>query len=135
MVRAAVLLSARDVFPQSQLSCWLPSGFFGLVFLLLVSGMVSAQEKNPFADDPKAVKLGESQFRINCAFCHGLGARGGGRGPDLTRAQKRHGHTDEELYYTINEGVPGTAKTLIAQTPGCCSSVASSSMLVFAPAI
>ena len=68
-----------------------------------------AQSKNPFAGDAKAAKLGESQFRANCAFCHGLGARGGGRGPDLTRAQKRHGNSDADLYRTINEGVPGTA--------------------------
>src|SRR6476646_6140651 len=68
-----------------------------------------AQDKNPFADDAKVAKLGESQFRANCAFCHGLGARGGGRGPDLTRAQKRHGNTDADLFRTINEGVPGTA--------------------------
>ncbi len=68
-----------------------------------------AQDKNPFAGDAKAAKLGESQFRANCAFCHGLGARGGGRGPDLTRAQKRHGNADADLFRTINEGVPGTA--------------------------
>jgi cytochrome c oxidase cbb3-type subunit 3 len=109
MVRAAAVFSARDVFPQSQLSRWLPSRFFAIAFLLLVAGAVSAQEKNPFAGDAKAAKLGESQFRINCAFCHGLGARGGGRGPDLTRTQKKHGSTDEELYHTINEGLPGTA--------------------------
>jgi cytochrome c oxidase cbb3-type subunit 3 len=68
-----------------------------------------AQEKNPFAGDTKVAKLGESQFRANCAFCHGLGAGGGGRGPDLTRAQKRHGSADGDLFRTINEGVPGTA--------------------------
>jgi len=68
-----------------------------------------AQDKNPFAGDAKAAKVGESQFRANCAFCHGLGARGGGRGPDLTRAQKRHGNSDADLFRTINEGVPGTA--------------------------
>jgi hypothetical protein len=55
MVRAAALLSARDVFPQSQLLRWLPSGFLVFVFVLLLSGMVSAQEKNPFAGDAKAV--------------------------------------------------------------------------------
>ena len=44
--------------------------------------------KIPFADDPKAAKAGEYEFRINCALCHGLGARGGGRGPDLTRPRK-----------------------------------------------
>src|SRR2546430_2284295 len=61
------------------------------------------------AGDAKAAKLGESQFRANCAFCHGLGARGGGRGPDLSRTQKRHGNSDADLFRTINEGVPGTA--------------------------
>src|SRR3981081_3409071 len=71
--------------------------------------VLRAQDKNPFAGDAKAAKLGESQFRANCAFCHGLGARGGGRGPALTRAQKRHGNSDAELFRTINEGVPGTA--------------------------
>jgi putative heme-binding domain-containing protein len=68
-----------------------------------------AQDKNPFAGDANAAKLGESQFRANCAFCHGLGGRGGGRGPDLTRVQKRHGNADEDLFRTINGGVPGTA--------------------------
>jgi cytochrome c oxidase cbb3-type subunit III len=82
---------------------------FFLSFIGLLALPVFAQEKNPFAGDAKVAKLGESQFRANCAFCHGLGARGGGRGPDLTRAQKKHGNADADLYRTINEGVPGTA--------------------------
>ena len=68
-----------------------------------------AQDKNPLANDSNAAKLGEFEFRANCAFCHGLGARGGGRGPDLTRARKKHGNSDADLFRTINEGVPGTA--------------------------
>jgi putative heme-binding domain-containing protein len=68
-----------------------------------------AQEKNPYAGDPKMAQLGEFQFRANCAFCHGLGARGGGRGPDLTRAKKKNGSADADLFRTINYGVPGTA--------------------------
>jgi cytochrome c oxidase cbb3-type subunit III len=86
--------------------------FFLFVFPLLLgptSGAIRAQEKNPFAGDPKEAKLGEFQFRANCAFCHGLGAKGGGRGPDLTRAQKKHGNADADLFQTINDGVPGTA--------------------------
>lgn len=79
-----------------------------LAFALSVPPLFS-QDKNPFAGDPQAAKLGASQFRANCAFCHGLGARGGGRGPDLTRAQKRHGTSDADLFRTINDGVPGTA--------------------------
>ncbi len=109
MVRAAIVLSVREVFSRSRLSRWLRTIFLALVSSLFVAGTISSQAKNPYAGDPKAAKLGESQFRINCAFCHGLGARGGGRGPDLTRAHKRHGSNDEDLFRTINEGVPGTA--------------------------
>jgi len=68
-----------------------------------------AQAKNPYTGDAKMAKLGEFEFRANCGFCHGLGARGGGRGPDLTRTPKKHGDSDAELFTTINNGVPGTA--------------------------
>ena len=91
---------------------WSLALLFGCVVLVSFAAAAvafSAQDKNPFSGDRKAAKLGESQFRANCAFCHGLGARGGGRGPDLSRAQKRHGSSDADLYRTINEGVPGTA--------------------------
>jgi cytochrome c oxidase cbb3-type subunit III len=83
--------------------------FFAAIVFYLATTRLSAQDTNPLASNPKASKLGEFQFRSNCAFCHGLGARGGGRGPDLTRAQKRHGNSDADLFRTINEGVPGTA--------------------------
>jgi putative heme-binding domain-containing protein len=69
---------------------------------------VAAQAKNPYAGDAKVAKLGEFEFRANCAFCHGLGAHGGGRGPDLTRTPKKHGDADAEIFNTINNGVPGT---------------------------
>jgi putative heme-binding domain-containing protein len=81
----------------------------GLAGLLAMTMVVGADDKNPFAGDAKAAKLGEFQFRINCAFCHGLSGRGGGRGPDLTKAQKRHGNADADLFRTISQGVPGTA--------------------------
>ena len=75
----------------------------------LVACSMAGQGKNPYAGDPKMAKLGEFEFRANCAFCHGLGARGGGRGPDLTRTPKKHGDSDAEMFGTINNGVPGTA--------------------------
>ena len=81
----------------------------GLLLVGLFATQSGAQEKNPYAGDHKYAQLGEFQFRLNCAFCHGLGAKGGGRGPDLTRAQKRHGKTDADLFHTINNGIPGTA--------------------------
>jgi putative heme-binding domain-containing protein len=67
-----------------------------------------AQTRNPFAGSAKAAKAGEYEFRINCALCHGLGARGGGRGPDLTVAHKRHGNSDAELFQIVSSGIPGT---------------------------
>jgi cytochrome c oxidase cbb3-type subunit III len=69
---------------------------------------LSLAAQNPFAGDPKAAKAGEYEFRINCALCHGLGARGGGRGPDLTRAQKKHAHSDAEMFQIVSSGIPGT---------------------------
>ena len=85
------------------------AGIIALVFLFAGSVSLHAQEKNPYAGDARVAKLGESQFRANCAFCHGLGARGGGRGPDLTRAQKHHGNTDAEIFHNIHDGIAGTA--------------------------
>ena len=96
--------------PLDRCSAWIATTLFPVLLLFaLVATPSIAQEKNPLAGDPNAAKLGEFEFRANCAFCHGLGARGGGRGPDLTKVQKKHGNADADLFRTINEGVPGTA--------------------------
>src|SRR5258705_10334759 len=86
-------------------------GLAGAALLLCCAGTpwLFAQEKNPYAGDAKVAKLGEYQFRSNCAFCHGLGARGGGRGPDLARAQKHHGNTHAEISHNIHDGITSTA--------------------------
>jgi cytochrome c oxidase cbb3-type subunit 3 len=80
-----------------------------VAFLLASLSVQVAVCQNPVAGDPKAAKAGEYEFRINCALCHGLGAHGGGRGPDLTRAQKKYAHSDAEMFQTISNGIPGTA--------------------------
>jgi putative heme-binding domain-containing protein len=95
-------------FPR-QVGAQLLVGTAALLTLLAATAALRAQEKNPYARDAKVAKLGEYQFRSNCAFCHGLGARGGGRGPDLTRANKRHGTSDVEIFHNIHDGIPGTA--------------------------
>jgi cytochrome c oxidase cbb3-type subunit III len=76
-------------------------------FLIALANAVFGQ--NPLAADPNAAKAGEYEFRINCALCHGLGAHGGGRGPDLTRAVKKHTHSDAEMFQVISNGISGTA--------------------------
>jgi putative heme-binding domain-containing protein len=99
-------IKKRFVFPQ-RLSRLMSAACAGLL-LLGANAAYAADDRNPLANDPKAAKAGEYEFRINCALCHGLGAHGGGRGPDLTRAQKRHVHSDAEMFQVISNGIPGT---------------------------
>ena len=90
----------------------MPRRFFSTLIalvVLMVLQTAAADDRNPLANDPKAAKAGEYEFRINCALCHGLGAHGGGRGPDLTRAQKKYAHSDAEMFQIISNGIPGTA--------------------------
>ena len=84
------------------------SAVIALVALIACASALGTDDRNPYAGDPKAAKAGEYEFRINCALCHGLGAHGGGRGPDLTRAQKKHTHNDAEMFQVISNGIPGT---------------------------
>jgi putative heme-binding domain-containing protein len=88
---------------------FVPFAVIALAMGSAVAQPLRSQAKNPYAGDAKVAKLGEFEFRANCAFCHGLGARGGGRGPDLTRTPKKHGDSDADIFNTINNGVPGTA--------------------------
>jgi putative heme-binding domain-containing protein len=85
---------------------WRPAA---VVLTVLGVAAYAADNRNPFAGDAKAAQAGEYEFRINCALCHGLGARGGGRGPDLTRAVKKHTHSDADMFQVISNGIPGTA--------------------------
>jgi alcohol dehydrogenase (cytochrome c) len=63
---------------------------------------------NPLTGNPAAIREGTSLFRTNCAPCHGLDAKGGGRGPSLVSGRWVHGSSDAEIFRTITEGVPGT---------------------------
>jgi cytochrome c oxidase cbb3-type subunit III len=69
----------------------------------------SEQTRNPLAGDATAITSGAVLFRQECVFCHGVGARGGMRGPDLTTGSWTHGGSDADLMRTITTGVPGTA--------------------------
>src|ERR1700740_207130 len=75
-----------------------------LSMALAAPPMSAAQDRNPLAGNSKAAKAGEYEFRINCALCHGLGARGGGRGADLTRAQNKHAHNERETFHILTHG-------------------------------
>jgi len=91
----------------------LVAGFFGGLTLHL-SGQVPApatttRTSNPFGGDSKAITPGAVLFRQECMFCHGVAARGGMRGPDLTTGSWNHGGADTDLFETISRGIAGTA--------------------------
>lgn len=72
---------------------------------------VIGQEKptsHPVARNSVTIREGLSLFRANCSPCHGLRARGGARGPDLTTNRWAHGSSDRDIFRTITQGVPGT---------------------------
>lgn len=81
-----------------------------LALLIACFVAVGAQEpRTPTSSvSSAAIKEGASLFRTNCSPCHGLNARGGGRGPDLASGRWTHGSTDDEIFRTISQGVPGT---------------------------
>src|SRR5579864_1075446 len=85
--------------------------YFGAVAGVMafsVAQLNGQEKRNPLAGDPAVIKEGASLFRTDCSPCHGLNARGGGRGPDLTSGQWLHGGSDAAIFQTISQGVPGT---------------------------
>ena len=62
--------------------------------------------KNPLEGNADAITAGMGAYRVRCADCHGMDARGI-RGPDITEVWVK-GRTDQALFATVNNGVPGT---------------------------
>jgi putative heme-binding domain-containing protein len=71
------------------------------------SGLTAQDDVNPYQAAPD-VRAGRQLFERHCARCHGVGARGGETGPDLTRGQYRHASTDVGLFQVVSRGVDGT---------------------------
>jgi putative heme-binding domain-containing protein len=63
-------------------------------------------KNNPHLGNRESVRSGMAMYRVRCADCHGLDAKGY-RGPDLT-ALLAGDYPDERLFNTIRKGVPGT---------------------------
>lgn len=85
----------------------------GNILAIVVLAAVSAAQdqappKNPFAGDAGAAAAGRVAFRMACAGCHGLSAKGGREGPDLTRGTYPAAETDDSLFRFISTGAPGT---------------------------
>jgi putative heme-binding domain-containing protein len=63
--------------------------------------------QNPFGGNASEIDVGRGLFRILCAPCHGIHAKGG-RGPDLTTGVYANGSNDRDLFRVVGSGVPGT---------------------------
>ena len=98
-----------NVRMRLTLAAGLIGGFTLQLWAQVAAPAATPQARNPFSGDPKAVTQGAVLFRQECVFCHGVGARGGMRGPDLTTGSWNHGGSDADLARTIADGVPGTA--------------------------
>jgi cytochrome c oxidase cbb3-type subunit 3 len=86
-------------------------------FLLLIgplcSGLIAQHgryiddSKNPAIGNPQAIAAGAKLWATSCAGCHGTDGTGG-RGPNLVRRALWHAISDQTVFKTIREGVPGT---------------------------
>ena len=81
------------------------------ITILLGAGIALAQEsgatsRNPF-DTRDGIAEGRALFQIHCTYCHGANGEGG-RGADLTSGRYRRGGTDDALFATVRNGIPGT---------------------------
>lgn len=78
------------------------------VLFLLVTAFGYAQHSD--------VARGKALFLKNCSACHGDTGKGG-RGPDLTTGQWKHGGSDDELVKNIVKGIAGTQMPPIPMPP------------------
>ena len=78
------------------------------------------------AADPAVLERGKAIYSVNCAFCHGIDARGGdGGGPNLLRSQLVLGDERGELIApVVQNGRPGTAMVPQKLTPEQIADVA-----------
>ena len=91
--------------------------YFVLIVVVVAAANLIAQDvylkipadpptKNPLEGDAYAITAGMGAYRVRCADCHGMDARGI-RGPDITQVWAR-GRTDAALFRSIRNGVPNT---------------------------
>ena len=88
---------------------------FALLLLLVCCGLALTQHPQQTGQNSVAIKEGAKLFAQNCSACHGDTGKGG-RAPDLTSGQWKHGGTDEDLIRNIVKGIPGTQMPAIALT-------------------
>lgn len=83
------------------------AALLSVVPLLAQHGEDQARKsRHPAFSDPVAITAGSKLFTNSCAGCHG--PRGeGGRGPNLRNRGVWHSLDEQDLFQTIQKGVPG----------------------------
>jgi cytochrome c oxidase cbb3-type subunit 3 len=82
-----------------------------VLFLLCVSSLAAQaptpEVVNPLAGQPAAIEAGQELFANACSACHGAAGEGG-RGPNLSDGKLIRRAKDDQLFQSIQKGVPGS---------------------------
>jgi mono/diheme cytochrome c family protein len=125
-VLLAVLASGPRVHRRQRLPVLAGAAFFAVVGLgasgLSVSAAyqrsaaVAQPVNNPVPSSPASLARGQQIYASSCLVCHGVEGRGDGPAgralrppPADLRVHMAAGHTDQQLFDWITNGVPGTA--------------------------
>jgi glucose/arabinose dehydrogenase len=76
----------------------------------------SAQMKNPYAGNKAAAVIGSKLYTRNCGSCHGIGGRGSGNVPALSRGPAQTA-PDGEVFWFITTGSKDNGMPSWAQLP------------------
>src|SRR5262245_50842719 len=98
--------------------------YFSLFLMIIFAS--AALTQHPGTGTPKTkvaagraasagIREGGRLFAKNCSACHGDTGKGG-RGPDLTSGQWKHGGSDGEIIRNTIKGIPGTQMPAIPVT-------------------
>jgi mono/diheme cytochrome c family protein len=82
-------------------------GILGLVFILLVLGLMWQAGSSGELASPEVLAQGETIYRENCVACHGPTGEGN-VGPALNGSAHTWHHADPQLLSFIRDGIPGT---------------------------
>ncbi|HEY2433637.1 MAG TPA: c-type cytochrome [Vicinamibacterales bacterium] len=101
---ATIAASAHTARPQAQAQGQRSGGW--------TLPDTAADEKNPFANDPKAAETGKALFKKHCERCHGPGGKGDGpdgdpdneQDMDLTVARRAARNPDGVVFYKAWNG-------------------------------
>jgi len=69
-------------------------------------GRYLSESKHPAIGNPEAIAAGAQLYATSCTGCHGPDGSGG-RGPNLVRRAVWHPLSDEAIFNTIRNGIPG----------------------------